>query len=100
MANCDSHVCGILARTEVVVGSRSCKVVVNRSTNICKAEQRLHAVAPSTRGYNDCGTMYGILEDMFSESGSIDLYLIDLNLQIYQPSLKDLEVWLPRSEDQ
>jgi hypothetical protein len=44
------------------------------------ASQRLHAVSPSTRGYNGIQFTQGILEDMdivWNRSSSIDFYLID-----------------------
>jgi hypothetical protein len=66
--------------------------------------QRLHAVAPSTRGYNDSGSItrgpwrhgYAVGSGLVQLTSILSIF----NLQIYQPSLRDLEVWLRRSKDQ
>jgi hypothetical protein len=61
-----------------MVWSGSCKVVANRSTNICKAEDsaymQSHLPHVVTMTVEQC---MGSLEDMGLASSSIDLYLID-----------------------
>jgi hypothetical protein len=61
-----------------MVRSGSCKVVANRSTNICKAEDsaymQSHLPHVVTMTVEQC---MGSLEYMGLASSSIDLYLID-----------------------
>jgi hypothetical protein len=61
-----------------MVRSGNCKVVANRSTNICKAEDsaymQSHLPHVVTMTVEQC---MGSLEDMGLASSSIDLYLID-----------------------